>query len=206
MDADTVDSKHASDFVLTTDNTASAIATKIFDLLYPVGSIVEFATNADPNELSGWKGTWTQIKDKFTLAAGDIYDAGDTGGSATHTLIASEMPVHKHDVAVPSSGQATTPSGGNGTTGSDGDHTHPVNLIQNAPTSGGAIRVTTKDQGNATSSTITESAGAHTHSTPAHTHTVPNHAHTVSESNKGSGAAHNNMPPYVVVYKWVRTA
>ena len=30
-------------------------------------------------------GTWEQIKDRFILAAGDIYAAGNTGGNATHT-------------------------------------------------------------------------------------------------------------------------
>ncbi|OEC87903.1 MULTISPECIES: phage baseplate protein [Methanobacterium] len=204
MDSDTVDNKHASDFVLATEYTAANIASKVFDLLYPVGSIVEFATNINPNSLSGWKGTWTQIKDKFTLAAGDIYTAGQTGGSATHTLTEAQMPVHKHDVSIPSSGQTTTPAGGNSATGSSGAHTHSINYKLQSPTNGSAVRCT--DVGDASNSDVINSGGAHTHSTPAHTHTVPNHSHSVNESNKGSGVAHNNMPPYLVVSKWKRTA
>lgn len=41
-------------------------------------------------------GGWTQIKDKFILAAGDTYKKGQTGGEATHVLTVDEMPAHKH--------------------------------------------------------------------------------------------------------------
>ena len=42
-------------------------------------------------------GGWTQIKDKFILAAGDTYKKGQTGGEASHTLTVGEMPIHQHD-------------------------------------------------------------------------------------------------------------
>ena len=51
--------------------------------IYPVGSI--YMTTDEtfvPGDVFG--GTWTQIKDRFLLAAGDTYTAGDTGGSTTH--------------------------------------------------------------------------------------------------------------------------
>ena len=52
----------------------------IFELIYPVGIIIELATNANPKDLFGI-GEWEQIKDRFILAAGDSYTAGNTGGS-----------------------------------------------------------------------------------------------------------------------------
>jgi microcystin-dependent protein len=44
------------------------------------------------------EGGWTQIKDKFILAAGDTYKKGQTGGESSHTLTASEMPRYTHRI------------------------------------------------------------------------------------------------------------
>ena len=68
---------------------------KLLDIIYPVGSIYISTEPTNPNSLFG--GSWTQIKDKFLLTAGDTYTAGNTGGSATHTLTINEMPSHTHD-------------------------------------------------------------------------------------------------------------
>lgn len=63
--------------------------------VYPVGSIYMSVNNTNPGTLFG--GTWAQIEDVFLLAAGQTYNAGDTGGAATHTLTVTEMPEHEHD-------------------------------------------------------------------------------------------------------------
>ncbi|MGB9979361.1 phage baseplate protein [Methanobacterium sp.] len=93
VNADMVDSKHLSD---------------IIDMIYPVGAVYISAVNTNPATLFG--GTWVQIKDKFLLSAGDTHSAGSTGGEETHILSTAEMPVHKHDVSIPSSGTGTTSS------------------------------------------------------------------------------------------------
>ena len=68
---------------------------------YPIGSIFLAVSNINPASIFG--GTWTQIKDRFLLCAGDTYSAGSTGGEATHKLTVSEMPSHNHE-AVSTSG------------------------------------------------------------------------------------------------------
>ena len=81
---------------------------QLLDLFYPVGSIYTSTKNTNPATTLG--GTWTQIKDRFLLCAGDSYSAGTTGGSTTHThtsaahthttaghtLTVNEMPSHVH--------------------------------------------------------------------------------------------------------------
>lgn len=73
---------------------ASWLKGRILDWFYPVGSIYISTNSTSPETLFG--GTWEQIKDTFLLAAGDTYEAGSTGGEATHKLLDTEMPVHRH--------------------------------------------------------------------------------------------------------------
>ena len=90
---------------------AASYGSEILLSVYPVGSIYLSVNNVNPGTMFG--GTWQQIKDKFLLAAGDEYTAGQTGGSKTHTLTVEEMPSHRHDLfprISSSSGQETTTS------------------------------------------------------------------------------------------------
>ena len=132
------------------DNIPDAIANfGIINLIYPVGSIYMSVNSVSPATLFG--GTWEQLEDRFLLAAGDTYTAGDTGGEATHTLTESEMPSHAHEI--------TTGANSINSSGSVAQR--------------GFGSVTVSSQGT---------------------------------TSVGSGDAHNNMPPYLVVYMWKRTA
>lgn len=133
----------------------------------PVGSTYESTLPTSPAELFG--GTWEQIKDVFTLAAGDTYTAGSTGGEATHLLTGAE------------SGQKALTN--------VGSHHHPAyfrRMTANSyVTSGGAIVWGSSSNNNGTWDT--------------------NNA-TISIGASNAASAHNNMPPYLVVYKWKRVA
>ena len=69
---------------------------RIIDWIFPPGHILQ-TTNENYNPNKVFKGTtWTRIKDRFLLSAGDTYSAGNTGGEASHTLTIEEMPSHRH--------------------------------------------------------------------------------------------------------------
>ena len=81
--------------------------------VYPVGSIYLSTVNTNPGTLFG--GTWERIQDRFLLGAGSSYSAGSTGGEATHTLTADEMPAHTHPMYVYQSNATDTWNGNTGT-------------------------------------------------------------------------------------------
>lgn len=80
--------------------------------VYPVGHIYISVSSTNPSTLFG--GTWERIQDRFLLAAGGSYEAGSTGGEATHTLTIDEMPSHKHKYYYPGHDAGTSWYGQNG--------------------------------------------------------------------------------------------
>lgn len=63
---------------------------------YPIGMIVSFATDIDPNELYG--GTWERIKGRVIWGIDDGEVAGCTGGTKEETLTTAQIPEHVHKV------------------------------------------------------------------------------------------------------------
>lgn len=144
---------------------------------FPSGGIILWsgAIGAIP---AGWllcdgtSGT-PDLRDRFVVGAGSTYTVGATGGSATVTLDATQIPAHTHSFS--------------GTTSSDGAHTHTTsftyfaNYTPDAFTSG----LSTYVRGFGTAENLTtSSAGAHTHTLSGTTGSI------------GGGLAHENRPPY----------
>lgn len=178
---------------------------ELLDLFYPVGSIYTSTKNTNPAATLG--GTWTQIKDRFLLCAGDSYSAGTTGGSATHThttgnhtLTVDETPAHTHT-------RGTMNITGTWAT----KWNSAVRGFHNLTCSGAFYRNTdTSKPGRITS----EDSNASNSTTNGYPCFDASRNWTGATSSVGGGAAHNhgstgstsNLPPYKVVYAWERTA
>lgn len=88
------------------DNLVSTLTEQyasIIDIVYPVGSIYMSVNAADPSKL--FSGTaWEKLEGRFLLGSSSTYKPGSTGGEATHTLTANEMPTHRHSIYYPNGG------------------------------------------------------------------------------------------------------
>ena len=177
------------------DNVLSAQINGIINKIYPIGSIYISTNTTNPSEFLG--GVWTQIKDKFLLASGDIYSNGSTGGEATHTLTTDEMPSHTHTQ--------------NSHTHTQSAHSHQVYSTASYGSNANGLKRSGDMQGVAGVPTKDSSTSGYTwNDSKGHaiissvTPTI--NGTTATNQNTGGGSAHNNMPPYLAVYMWKRTA
>lgn len=188
--------------------------------LYPVGIVVWFAQNKNPNTLFPGT-TWKYIGENRTvrLASADGSDVMTTGGSDSAKLEGGHMPAHAHTF---SANTSTFDYGTKGTSGvgdhlhnawtdTQGDHTHTV------PSSPGkgqgasgpdSVQMSAGQMGSST-------AGAHAHGVGiggagAHSHTVGigAHSHSVSGTTSvaGSGVAFSVTNSFIKLMGWYRSA
>ena len=155
------------------------------DTIYPVGSIYMSVNSTNPTSLFG--GTWSQIQGRFLLACNSTYENGTTGGNAKQYI-----PEHRHRILQQ-------------TTGSSGSHTHTFTDyigsfertdIKYGTTSGTKYVVTDVSPVAVSNSSTTGSSGSHTHTISAH----------YTEYTGNEDVSQMNMPPYLAVYVWKRTA
>ncbi|ALG42671.1 phage baseplate protein [Megasphaera elsdenii] len=164
----------------------------LLNAFLPVGALIEFINDTDPNELypgTTWvkmdagrvlisAGTYTENGTKYT------YNLGDKGGVAKCPLTTEEMPAHTHDGSVTTAsltGAFTTAEHESGNaTEANGVFSVGSFASQNGPTSGNYLRRWVNFNGS--------------------------HDHVLTINNTGNGTAHENRMPYIVVNRWRRTA
>jgi len=163
------------------------LAGGIFDIIYPVGTIYESTSSANPSTYFTGT-TWARYGNGRVTVGQDSSDGSfdsvnDTGGAKTVALTSAQMPSHTHSFS--------------GTTSSNGSHNHTDSLpiyTNRSSSSGPRLEGTSSNDSAGTWSVTTDSAGTH------------NHTFSGTTGGAGSGSAHENMPPYCVVYRWKRTA
>lgn len=153
------------------------------DKVYPVGAIYMSVSSTNPGNLFG--GTWERIQNQFLLSAGGDYPAGTTGGSADAVVVS-----HSHTQA---------------------SHTH-----HNAKGAGwGYLSYNTSKSTMTRSKVNTSSGSRYTFlGTPNATSADGSNmdwggqlqSTTPSINSSGVSGTGKNMPPYLSVYVWKRTA
>lgn len=186
------------------------------DKVYPVGSIYTTLSAANPGDLFG--GTWVKIEDRFLLAAGKLHNVLNAKGGASE-MTASMMPVHSHSVSL--NGRTTSQSAGV-TTGMSANNSHNHSISNGTKEfacvpigvgideeRGGGIGGDSYDYPRTKKGTNWTSVERTSGVSIEHTHQFW-HGHDVSVSGEtsaaGEGTSENNMPPYLVVNIWQRTA
>lgn len=184
--------------------------TKILNSIYPVGSVyITFESN-DPSEIFG--GTWELVKDQFLLASGDSHLLGETGGTENVKLTANEcgLRTHTHSFTTP------TVIVGSHTHGAGADGERLLSYNYSTTKAGvGEIAVSKASSGSYVTPYINTTKGdwVGRDYTSASTVSVTLNGGSVNEAIPNTGSsdgeainAHENMPPYIVVNVWRRTA
>lgn len=147
------------------------------DVFFPVGSIYMSAnSDFDPNTSFG--GTWSKIENRFLYGSGSK-SMGATGGAETVKLTEAQMPAHSH-------------SRGNM------NITGQINIWAGCDSASGVMTGTNQNNNGA------HTDGGYYRTQPLKITGSSNWSGCTGS--KGSGSAHENMPPYVVVAIWKRTA
>lgn len=157
----------------------------LLDRTYPIGSIYMSVNSTEPSTLFG--GTWERLKGRFLIGAGTNEDINTNGAYGD---------LGRGD-----------PNFAGGETGGQYYHQLTINEMpeHNHDTNDYAVVV------NKNAVHIKTNMGAKALINEENTNIVPNIKATKNEDGNRTGIAggdgkHNNMPPYLAVYMWKRTA
>ncbi len=174
-----------NDGTTSTFNVKNGDIANLLDRTYPVGSIYMSVNSTEPSTLFG--GTWERLKGRFLIGAGTLSDTNSNGEYG--------------DIG------RGNPTFAGGETG--GEYRHQLNATEmpehNHDTNDWTLVV------NKNAERISTDIGAQCINGVTSTNIVPNTRATKNEDGNRTGLTggdgkHNNMPPYLAVYMWKRTA
>ena len=160
----------------------------LVDTIYPVGSIYMSVGNTSPSVLFG--GTWQKIEDKFLLASGTTYANESTGGSADAVIVEHTHTQNPHNHTQDS--HSHQPS------------TTTNRFVTSSESTASNYRVGTASSGRWVDAQTSSGTFFHQLYTDAKTPTINNETATNNET--GESGTGKNMPPYLAVNVWKRTA
>lgn len=152
----------------------------LLDKTYPVGSIYMSVNNTSPSTLFG--GTWQQLEDTFLFATSETADTGYQATAGSKDAVVVE---HNHTQA--------------GHTHGSGDSTYPNFMTTNINIAVGHTKRVLPSSGSNYYYVYSNDYGD-----------IAQHSTTDSKqptiNNRGVSGTDKNMPPYMKVYMWKRTA
>lgn len=168
----------------------------IINTILPVGIIIEFTNDTDPNVLwvgTTWvkmdagrvlvsDGTYTEGSDTYT------YTLGDKGGEAKHQLTTKELVAHSHAVSIRHVNLQGSLSYTDNNSLTGGINTGVSGIISKKTAWG-------HYGGPASADGVTSRINIDA-----------SHGHDASIGNSGGSGAHENRQPYIVVNRWKRVA
>lgn len=176
--------------------------------LWPVGCVFISVVDTNPSILLGF-GIWSPLASGRCLFGKDVNQSEfntleEIGGEKSHVLTVAEIPVHTH-TQDPHNHGITDPTHNH----TQNSHTHPSIQVQGGTTAsntGTHIMTSTATGGSSRAATSPESANAATATNQAASTGITVNNAIATNQNAGGGGAHNNLPPYLVVNFWKRTA
>ncbi|VEJ54302.1 tail fiber protein [Pragia fontium] len=200
--------------------------TRSIDAVYPVGVVMFFAENKDPNML--FQGTkWEYLGEERTirLAKKDASDLKELGGADMATLSVENMPAHTHSFSGSTSNfdygtkTVSTFDYGTKTTNAAGEHIHDTAVGGNGSYTPftnhrreAGISIRGADYTYNLMTAYTSSGGNHAHvvGIGAHNHTVGigSHSHSINGNTNsvGSGSPVPVVNAYIKLMGWYRSA
>jgi len=175
-------------FKLGNDSITTSLSTGVLNAIYPVGTIYTTVVSTNPGSVFG--GTWVAFGEGRVLVGRSSSETEfdtveETGGAKTVVLSEAQMPVHTHT------------QNAHAHSGSTDGGSLPYPMSNGSAYVGGVAGTTDR---------VIYQKAQDGVNTMSHAHGFTTGNATATNNNAGSGSAHNNIQPYIVVYFFKRTA